>query len=94
MKKFIIPIAGGILAWTVIMIGLFGTKPKLNKECRFEGAECPNVQHYLRSYQIQLNMDTMWLYDADKLVGMHIDRDTGMVKHGAYIDSLIWSDNQ
>ena len=53
-----------------------------------------NLKYYLRSYQIQLHMDTLWLYDADKLVGVHIDRDTGMIRHGTYIDSLIWADNQ
>lgn len=60
-------------------------------QCTYEGAECPNVQHYLRDYQLEYHNDTLWIYDADRLVGMHIDTS---VYHGNFIDSTILLDNQ
>lgn len=59
-----------------------------NTECRFEGAECPNVQHYLRDYQIEVHYDTVWIYDADRLVGKYIN-----TKWDGQIDSILINDN-
>lgn len=57
-------------------------------ECRFEGAECPNVQHYLRDYQIELFNDTVWVYDADRLVGKYTN-----TKWDSQLDSILLKDN-
>lgn len=58
--------------------------------CRFEGAECPNVQYYLKDYQIELHNDTIKIFDGDRLVGTHIDKN---YLHGVFFDSLILADN-
>jgi hypothetical protein len=41
-------------------------------------------------YQIELHMDTIWIYDGDRLVGSHVDT---AARHGQWIDSLILNDN-
>lgn len=61
--------------------------------CTYEGAECPNAQHYLRDYQLEYHNDTLWIYDADRLVGTHIDTSLDGINHGAYIDTTILKDN-
>ena len=67
-------------------------KPSSN-ECRFEGAECPNAQHYLRDYQLEYHNDTLWIYDADRLVGTHIDTSLDGINHGSFIDTTVLNDN-
>ena len=57
-------------------------------ECRYEGAECPNVQRYLRDYQVEYHFDTVWIYDADRLVGSYIDS-----SYTSKMDSIILKDN-
>lgn len=59
-------------------------------ECHFEGAECPNAQYYLRDYQLEYHNDTLRIYDADRLVGTHVDTTTHF---GNFIDSTIVIDN-
>lgn len=39
-------------------------------ECPFEGLECPNAQDAAREYQIELGMDSTYIYDGDRLVGV------------------------
>lgn len=58
--------------------------------CPYEGAECPNTQTYLRDYQIELYMDTIWIYDADRLVGTIVDP---MHQFGPALDSIMLADN-
>ena len=57
-------------------------------KCPYEGAECPNAQSYLRDYQIELHMDTVWLYDGDRLVGQFINSTPNST-----LDSIILKDN-
>lgn len=54
--------------------------------CPYEGLECPNAQKYVRDYQIDIHMDTTWLYDGDRLVGRVITDESPL-------DSLIAEDN-
>ena len=47
-----------------------------------------NAQSYLRDYQIELHMDTVWLYDGDRLVGQFINSNPD-----SKLDSIILKDN-
>lgn len=62
-------------------------------ECRFEGAECPNVQQYMRDYQVELHLDTLWIWDKDRLVGVHVDTIDGGFRHGIAFDTILMKDN-
>lgn len=62
-------------------------KPKVENRCPYEGAECPNAQHYLRDYQIEIYFDTVWIYDADRLVDKYTTTFTGQM------DSVLLKDN-
>lgn len=58
--------------------------------CPYEGAECPNAQHYMKDYQLDIHSDTtaVLLYDADRLVGK-------MPYSGnPLLDSLLSEDNR
>jgi|SRR5687767_1363080 len=61
--------------------------------CPYEGTECPNAQSVMRDYQIELHMDTLWVYDGDRLVGTHINKSINSYVHGEFVDSLIMADN-
>jgi hypothetical protein len=50
------------------------------------------TEKYLRDYQLNYYMDTVWVYDGDRLVGSHIDSINGL-NHGKFIDSIILADN-
>jgi hypothetical protein len=56
--------------------------------CPFEGAECPNAQHFMREYQLQLDMDTVTVFDADRIVGRYISR------FDSQLDSILIEDNR
>jgi hypothetical protein len=56
--------------------------------CPYEGAECPNAQFYMKDYQIRLHMDTVWVYEADRLVGSYIN-----TKWDSQLDSILLKDN-
>lgn len=83
MKKVIIALP------LVFIIGC-ESKPDNTGEnrCQYEGAECPNAQNYLRDYQIELHLDTVWLYDADRLVATFIN-----TSWDSKLDSVIMKDN-
>jgi hypothetical protein len=50
--------------------------------------EKANVKKLMRDYQIELHIDTVWIYDGDRLVGRYVsNRNTSL-------DSLIMKDNQ
>lgn len=63
-------------------------------DCQYELGECPNAQEYWkqhrRDYQIEVYMDTLWLYDGDRMVGRinSTQNDTGAVM------GLILADNE
>lgn len=63
-------------------------------ECRYEDKECPNYNtckgHGVaaRDYQINLHMDTVWVYDGDRLV------DTYITTWKNQIDTIFLTDNQ
>lgn len=61
---------------------------KKENRCPYEGAECPNVQTYLRDYQIEVYYDTVWIYDADRLVGRYVSNWQNQM------DSIILKDNE
>jgi hypothetical protein len=52
-------------------------------------ADCPDFEHYMRDYQIQLHMDTVWIYDKDRLVGSF----TNTTWNSQY-DSIFLKDNE
>lgn len=54
----------------------------------------PPSKQQITDYQINLHNDTLWLYDGNRLVGTHIDDNSGVLKHGAFLDSLITNDNK
>lgn len=68
--------------------GCYANDKDANK-CPYEGAECPNVQAYLQDYQIRLHVDTVWIYDRDRLVGTFIN-----TKWDSQLDSILLKDNQ
>lgn len=91
MKKYIIPSIGFFIGLSLIVGGLVANKKPVNENenrCPYEGLECPNAQHYLRDYQIDLHIDTVWLYDGDRLVGRFINSTPN-----SKLDSLISEDN-
>lgn len=45
----------------------------------------------LKDYQLEYHLDTLKVWDSERLVGMHID---SLYLHGAFIDSLILDDNR
>lgn len=61
-------------------------------ECRYEGRECPNYStckgHSMRDYQIDLHMDTVRVYDGQRLVGSYISTWKNQM------DTIILNDNQ
>lgn len=57
-------------------------------ECRFEGAECPNVEKFRRDYQIEVINDTITVYDVDRIVSRYITR------WDSPLDSVIIEDNR
>lgn len=61
---------------------------KYKRECPYEGLECPNCQPYLRDYQIQLHMDTVWIYDGNRLVGRYTSDWSNQM------DTILINDNQ
>lgn len=63
-------------------------EPKDENKCPYEGGECPNVHKYLQDYQIQLHMDTVWIYDYDRLVGKFVNE-----QWDSKLDSIIMKDN-
>lgn len=87
--------------WRFVLIALFfiaaasftSCKP-VKGQCTFEGAECPNVQHYLRDYQLEFQYDTLKIYDADRLVGTIVDTTEAWRNIGHFIDTTIANDNQ
>lgn len=81
------------LTYGFTCIGDHTTDPKVWAEgnhCPYEGAECPNAQAVMHDYQIDIHMDTLWLYDGDRLVGRVIDPNG---TYGAGLDVLITEDN-
>jgi hypothetical protein len=76
-----------LFIWACI-ISSCGKDVKNETGCRFEGAECPNAQEHLQDYQIRLHMDTVWVYDYDRLVGTFIN-----TKWDSQLDSIILKDN-
>lgn len=44
---------------------------------------------YLQDYQIRLHMDTVWVFDRERLVGEYIN-----TKWDSQMDSIILKDNQ
>lgn len=70
----------------------YGTT-KYDEPCPYEAGECPNTLCVngpkLHDYQIELHMDTMWVYDGPRLVGTLIN-----TKWDSKLDSLILQDNQ
>jgi hypothetical protein len=38
--------------------------------CPYEGAECPNAKKYMREYQVEINNDSITIYDGDRVVGV------------------------
>ena len=98
MKKYLFPSILGFIGLSLITYGCLTNEPPIKKnvdnECRFEGAECPNVQHYLRDYQLEYHYDTLWIYDADRLVGTNIDTSVSGLNHGKFIEETILNDNQ
>lgn len=56
--------------------------------CRYEGAECPNAQQYMREYQLQLDMDTVTVFDGDRIVGRYVSR------FDSQLDSILIEDNR
>lgn len=79
-----------MLAAALLLLAIACAK---QNRCPYEGAECPNVQNYLRDYQLEYHYDTLWIYDADRLVARLVDT-TCEVTYGAKIDSTILADNQ
>jgi len=61
-------------------------------ECQYEGRECPNYTnckgHSLRDYQLDLHMDTVRVYDGERLVDTYITNWTNQ------IDTVILKDNE
>ena len=82
-----------IVSCVLVSVGLIINdeigSPKHENRCPYEGAECPNVQTYLQDYQIRLHMDTIWIYDYDRLAGTFIND-----KWDSKLDSIILNDNQ
>ena len=96
--KFALLGAAMVIAFIITIVAIVNPKddninysPK--PECPFEGAECPNVQKYLRDYQLEYHNDTLWIYDADRLVGIHIDYSSDGINHGEFIDVTVLKDN-
>lgn len=90
MKRIfiIVPLAAIAIA---ALLSAYLTAKDIGK-CPYEGAECPNVQQYKRDYQFEYHYDTLWIYDADRLVSRLVDT-TGEVSYGHKIDSVILADN-
>lgn len=70
------------------IIAFYLAQAKGENRCPYEGAECPNVHKYLQDYQIQLHMDTVWIYDYDRLVGKFVNEEWD-----SKLDSIIMKDN-
>lgn len=81
-----IAILCGLLLGIIITVEIL--KDKDENRCPYEGAECPNVHKYLQDYQIQLHMDTVWIYDYDRLVGKFVNEEWD-----SKLDSIIMKDN-
>ena len=88
MKSTIAVLLACILVGVIVISNRIDIPTNGNK-CPYEGAECPNVQTYLQDYQIRLHMDTVWVYDYDRLVGTFIND-----KWDSKLDSIILNDNQ
>jgi hypothetical protein len=87
MKKYKYFILGVAVVIAFSVIG-YQRKPNNENKCPYEDAECPNVQEYLQDYQIKLHMDTVWIYDYDRLVGKFVN-----TKWDSQLDSVILKDN-
>jgi len=55
---------------------------------------CKNKTVNGRDYQLEYHLDTLWIYDGERLVGTHINTDTSAYIHGTFIDTTIMNDNQ
>lgn len=64
------------------------SKQSIIKNCPFEGKECPNADYYSRDYQLELYMDTVWVYDGDKLVDKYTSN------WNTHLDSVLLRDNE
>lgn len=53
-----------------------------------DGSITESVYESLRDYQIDLHMDTVWIYDGDRLVGRYISNWKNQM------DSIILADNE
>lgn len=67
----------------------------LSIECPYEYGECPSpncnnhvTQEHHIDYQLALHMDTVWIYDRDRLVGSYISNWHNQM------DSIILYDNE
>ena len=76
----------------IFVMGCYDTQSQAHeiKEsvCPYDGVGCPNVKELMRDYQIQLHMDTVWVYDGDRLVGSYLSTWENQ------IDTILINDNQ
>lgn len=49
---------------------------------------CDAFEYYMRDYQIELHMDTVWIYQQDRLV------DSFITNYNCYYDSVFIKDNE
>lgn len=59
----------------------------LESKCPYEGLECPNAKSLVRDYQIEIDQDSIYLYDGERFVGAVKGESTGS------LDSLMLKDN-
>lgn len=65
----------------------------IEDKCPYELGECPNPQcinsdSLFRDYQVEIYMDTVWIYDGHRLVGKYT------TNWSSQLDSILLADNQ
>jgi hypothetical protein len=81
-----------ILPLLLIVLFLVGMFSGIFYEKYQQGSKGNECAKHLKDYQLNYYMDTVWIYDGQRLLGSHIDSIKG-IEHGKYIDSLILADN-
>lgn len=86
MREFIWAVLALCIAFGLLVAGMcFGAYTTRQEER--EEAVSRSAKH-MRDYQIDLYMDTVWVYDGQRLVGTYLSNWQGQ------IDSIILKDNQ
>lgn len=72
-----------------VLFNLPGCYTTKQTGCPYEGAECPNAQHYMREYQLELDMDTVTVFDGDRIVGRYVN-----TRWDSQLDSILIEDKR